>query len=364
MTDPPIVGDLGVAVARRFRAPLLVISEDVFPEIATELGRLTNPVLVRVLGGLVGYYLKRADHIVAIGERMRERLIVKGAAAERITVIPNWVDTTTVVPGRVTTSGLASRASSRSSSSCTRGTSATRRISTTSSARRRSARSRRSRRPDHRRRRALRRDQRPRGRPRRRQGPVHAVPAARGAAAVAREREPSLRRPREGPVGVRRPESALRDPRGGKPVIVAADADSETARLVEEVGCGVALPPTVPISSQAQFAMRTAAARPRGDGKARPRIRRARRGSGGRAAALPLAGRPVDRRVKILQVTPYFAPAWAYGGPPRVMHDYAAGLVARGHAVDVFTTDVLDQARAHVRCARRSTALASGAFRT
>jgi glycosyltransferase involved in cell wall biosynthesis len=46
--------------------------------------------------------------------------------------------------------------------------------------------------------------------------------------------------------------------------------------------------------------------------------------------------------VRILQVTPYFAPAWAYGGPPRVMRDYAAGLVERGHQVDVFTTDVLD----------------------
>jgi glycosyltransferase involved in cell wall biosynthesis len=47
--------------------------------------------------------------------------------------------------------------------------------------------------------------------------------------------------------------------------------------------------------------------------------------------------------VKILQVTPYFAPAWAYGGPPRVMSDYARGLVALGHDVDVFTTDVLDE---------------------
>jgi colanic acid biosynthesis glycosyl transferase WcaI len=99
MTDPPIVGDLGVAVARRFRAPLLVISEDVFPEIATELGRLTNPLLVRVLRGLVGYYLRRADHVVAIGERMRERLVEKGAAPDRITVISNWVDTKVVVPG-------------------------------------------------------------------------------------------------------------------------------------------------------------------------------------------------------------------------------------------------------------------------
>jgi glycosyltransferase involved in cell wall biosynthesis len=46
--------------------------------------------------------------------------------------------------------------------------------------------------------------------------------------------------------------------------------------------------------------------------------------------------------VRVLQVTSYFAPAWAYGGPPRVMTDFAAGLVARGHEVTVFTTDVLD----------------------
>ena len=49
--------------------------------------------------------------------------------------------------------------------------------------------------------------------------------------------------------------------------------------------------------------------------------------------------------MKILQVTPYFAPAWAYGGPPRVMTDYAVGLAALGHQVDVFTTDVLDAER-------------------
>jgi glycosyltransferase involved in cell wall biosynthesis len=98
MTDPPIVGDVGLVVARAKRAPLLVISEDVFPEIATELGRLTNPILVRVLARLVSLYLRRADAIVAIGDRMRERLLAKGAPAERVTVIPNWVDTTAITP--------------------------------------------------------------------------------------------------------------------------------------------------------------------------------------------------------------------------------------------------------------------------
>src|SRR4030081_3763378 len=37
MTDPPFIGAAAQLVARRFRAPLLVISQDVFPEIAVKL---------------------------------------------------------------------------------------------------------------------------------------------------------------------------------------------------------------------------------------------------------------------------------------------------------------------------------------
>jgi glycosyltransferase involved in cell wall biosynthesis len=98
MTDPPMVGDLALVVARRFRVPLLVISEDVFPEIALELKRLENPVLIGLLRGLVGLYLKRADRIVAIGETMRDRLEQKGAPSSRLAVIPNWVDTSLITP--------------------------------------------------------------------------------------------------------------------------------------------------------------------------------------------------------------------------------------------------------------------------
>jgi glycosyltransferase involved in cell wall biosynthesis len=98
MTDPPIVGDVALLVARRFRVPLLVISEDVFPEIAVELKRLDSRFLVGALRQLVRLYLRRTDRIVAIGETMRARLIAKGASAERIDVIPNWVDTTVLRP--------------------------------------------------------------------------------------------------------------------------------------------------------------------------------------------------------------------------------------------------------------------------
>lgn len=98
MTDPPIVADVALVAARRFGAPLVVISQDIFPEIAVELKRLENPLVVRALGFLIRYYLERADRLVAIGETMRRRLEAKGAPAERLRVIPNWVDTSLLTP--------------------------------------------------------------------------------------------------------------------------------------------------------------------------------------------------------------------------------------------------------------------------
>jgi glycosyltransferase involved in cell wall biosynthesis len=98
MTDPPIVADIALLVARRYRAPLVVISQDVFPEIAVQLKRLENPVLMSLLRGLVSVYLRRADRVVAIGETMRKRLEAKGARPDRVEVIPNWVDTKRLEP--------------------------------------------------------------------------------------------------------------------------------------------------------------------------------------------------------------------------------------------------------------------------
>ena len=98
MTDPPIVADIALLLARRYRVPLVVISQDVFPEIAVQLNRLENPVAKRLLRGLVSLYLRRADRIVAIGDTMRRRLEEKGARPDRVRVIPNWVDTSRLVP--------------------------------------------------------------------------------------------------------------------------------------------------------------------------------------------------------------------------------------------------------------------------
>lgn len=47
--------------------------------------------------------------------------------------------------------------------------------------------------------------------------------------------------------------------------------------------------------------------------------------------------------MKILQVVPYFYPAWAYGGPAKVVYEISKKLVTRGHNVTVYTTDVYDR---------------------
>jgi colanic acid biosynthesis glycosyl transferase WcaI len=98
MTDPPFLGTIASVVARRFRVPMVVITQDVYPETAVALGRIRSPALVRLLRLLVNDYLRRADRVVAIGETMRRRLEAKGVDPERLVVIPNWVDTARVVP--------------------------------------------------------------------------------------------------------------------------------------------------------------------------------------------------------------------------------------------------------------------------
>jgi colanic acid biosynthesis glycosyl transferase WcaI len=98
MTDPPFIGAIARVVAARFRAPLLIVMQDVFPEIAVKLGRLRNPVIVRLLRLLVDSSLRSADRVVVIGETMKMRVEAKGVLPERISVIPNWGDASSVSP--------------------------------------------------------------------------------------------------------------------------------------------------------------------------------------------------------------------------------------------------------------------------
>lgn len=51
--------------------------------------------------------------------------------------------------------------------------------------------------------------------------------------------------------------------------------------------------------------------------------------------------------MKILLVTPYFVPAWTFGGPVKLVYELAVRLQAQGHQVTVATTDALTAQRRH-----------------
>ncbi|CAN5269047.1 hypothetical protein BH10PAT2_BH10PAT2_0280 [soil metagenome] len=47
--------------------------------------------------------------------------------------------------------------------------------------------------------------------------------------------------------------------------------------------------------------------------------------------------------MKILQIVPYFYPAWSYGGPAKLVYDTCEYFVTQGHQVIVFTSDAYDE---------------------
>ena len=100
LTDPPIVGLAARWAARRANARFVFLCEDIFPEVASLLEDFHNPTVNRTLDRVNRYLLREADAVVALGERMRARLVdEKGAEPSRVHVIHNWADCEAIVPG-------------------------------------------------------------------------------------------------------------------------------------------------------------------------------------------------------------------------------------------------------------------------
>ncbi len=91
LTDPPLLLVFGPLLKFWKRARLVHWAQDVYPEVAEELGVLKkNGFAARALRGLSNWSLRRHDQIIAVGRCMKDRLMARGIKAEKITVIPNW----------------------------------------------------------------------------------------------------------------------------------------------------------------------------------------------------------------------------------------------------------------------------------
>jgi len=104
-TDPPLLSVVLVLAARLRGARLVNWLQDLYPEVAAELGiSIMRGRLGSVLRRLRNASLRRANVNVAIGERMAERLRVEGLAATQVQVMHNWADESEIQP--ITSSGL------------------------------------------------------------------------------------------------------------------------------------------------------------------------------------------------------------------------------------------------------------------
>ncbi len=91
MTDPPMLAVLGLAMKFFKRNRVIHWAQDLYPEVAEELGVLPRGnAVTNLLRQLSTKALVRSDAVVAIGRCMASRLTARGVSYAKISIIPNW----------------------------------------------------------------------------------------------------------------------------------------------------------------------------------------------------------------------------------------------------------------------------------
>ena len=92
MTDPPMIGVVGLLAGLRFRRPFVYVCQDVFPDVAVALERADNSIAVWLWRRLNGILRSRATRVVVVGRDMAEKLHREGVPTSKIEFLPNWAN--------------------------------------------------------------------------------------------------------------------------------------------------------------------------------------------------------------------------------------------------------------------------------
>ena len=99
LTTPPLLSLVGNALQLLRGARHFIWEMDVYPDVAVDLNYFqSGGVLDRVTGLLADFSRRRADGILALGPCMKERLIARGIAPDKIHIAENWADGTLIQP--------------------------------------------------------------------------------------------------------------------------------------------------------------------------------------------------------------------------------------------------------------------------
>lgn len=91
---PPLQLGLTGILARRLRGASVILNvQDIHPDLSIEAGILRNPAAIRAALAFEKMIYNGHDRIVVISNGFRRNLQAKGVADEKISIIPNWVDT-------------------------------------------------------------------------------------------------------------------------------------------------------------------------------------------------------------------------------------------------------------------------------
>ena len=99
LTVPPLPVCLPAALLGMvYNCPIVLNVQDILPEAAVHVGLLRNKTMIRVLEGLERFSYRTAHTISVIADGFVDNLVNKGVPAQKITCIPNWVDTQFIRP--------------------------------------------------------------------------------------------------------------------------------------------------------------------------------------------------------------------------------------------------------------------------
>src|SRR5271163_681984 len=102
MTDPPVAGIAGAFVARMSGRPFVYNIRDLYPDMAVGGDIVRAGKWAARWESLHRWALKQAARVIVLGDDMRERILAKGVAAERVVVVR---DGTTPITAPATTPG-------------------------------------------------------------------------------------------------------------------------------------------------------------------------------------------------------------------------------------------------------------------
>lgn len=99
LSPPLTIGLSAWIISRVKRIPFVYNVQEIYPDIAVQLGILKNPFIIKLMETIEIFVYQKAHRITVISELFKQNLIDKGVNANKIQVIANFVDLEFILPG-------------------------------------------------------------------------------------------------------------------------------------------------------------------------------------------------------------------------------------------------------------------------